>query len=165
MKRAAFLWTLLPIAVLSATAGESARPLPGDAVAAPAAPAPASEDTTPAGAEGARRLVLDAFRSGRPSLLVPLLPPRAKVNLSLREIAPARGLHDGGQVQVLLERFFERCPPLGFRLDAEGLEGGAVRIEGTLSARCAAGTKVVGLQVVLEPVGGGWRLGEVWETE
>jgi hypothetical protein len=120
----------------------------------------------PRNADSTRRTVVEALSMGRPVLLKPLLPTDAKVNLALRTIAPARGLHDGGQFLVLLTRFFERCSALGFKLTpGESGVDGAVRLGGILATGCPGGRTELGLQIVLERSGDGWRLSEVWETE
>ena len=116
--------------------------------------------------EEARRLVVEAFESGRPSLLAPLLPANAKVHLSLRTIGPARGLYGGGQLVVLLQQFFSRCQPEEFRASPAERESptAPVNLHGLIVCRSPEGEIAVKLNLVLEPSGENWRLSEVWET-
>ena len=116
--------------------------------------------------EEARRLVVEAFESGRPSLLAPLLPANAKVHLSLRTIGPARGLYGGGQLVVLLQQFFSRCQPEEFRASPAERESptAPVNLHGLIVCRSPEGKIAVKLNLVLEPFGENWRLSEVWET-
>ena len=118
-------------------------------------------------AASARRIVIEALDAGRPELLKPLLPARSKVQLALRTIAPARGLHDRSQFLVLLDRFFQRCPPGGFRPQGDGSPGGddtgPLQLRGVLGALCPGGRTDLRLHILLERTGEGWRLSEVWE--
>jgi hypothetical protein len=107
-----------------------------------------------------------ALDRGKPSLLSPLLPRGSKVHLSLSSIGPARGLHGGGQVVVLLDRFFFRCSPDGYTLTGRdgGVGGAPVNLHGTLRCRSKEGPVTAEIHLTLELSNGAWRLSEVWET-
>jgi len=132
-----------------------------------ASPAAASSSGTDETLAAARDSVVQALSSeGRAGRLAPLLPPGFKVHLSLRTIGPARGLYEGGQLIVLLDRWLAACGKHHFRAAPPGSEApaGPQIIRGTLICEGSGGTVRIDLHFVLERAGDSWRLSEMWEA-
>jgi hypothetical protein len=131
-----------------------------------ASPAAASSSGGDEGLAAARDSVVQALSEGRAGRLGPLLPPGFKVHLSLRTIGPARGLYEGGQLIVLLDRWLAARSKHHFRAAPPGSEApeGPQIIQGTLTCQGPGGTVRIDLHFVLERAGDSWRLSEMWEA-